>query len=199
MKTAGVLYNDDSEMLPRGNAQDSIAWEGAGLQARAVAASLRRAGFETVEIATGPSIAALAERLAKLQPDFVFNVCESFAGDSRMEAAVASLLDLLRLPYTGNLPLTLAMAQDKALSKQLLRSCGLPVAPWAVLTSADDPLPADLAPPFLVKTRCEDASHGISAQKRVPYRGRSETMRCGTYSRLAAGLSGGRVSSRARV
>ena len=164
MITAAVLFNDDSEMLPHGNAQDSIAWEGAGLQARAVAAALRRAGFETVEVATGPLIAALAGQLASLQPDFVFNVCESFAGDSRMEAAVASLLDLLRLPYTGNLPLTLALAQDKALSKQLLRNCGLPVAPWAVLTNADDPLPAALVPPFLVKTRFEDASHGISAR-----------------------------------
>jgi D-alanine-D-alanine ligase len=164
MKTAAVLYNDDAKMLPHGNAQDRIAWEGADLQARAVAASLRRAGFEAVEVATGPCIASLAARLTKLRPDFVFNGCESFAGDSRMEAAVASLLDLLQLPYTGNCPLTLAIAQDKALSKELLRGRGLPVARWAVLTRADDPLPSDLTPPLFVKTRFEDASHGISAR-----------------------------------
>jgi len=164
MKTAAVLYNDDSELLPNGNAQDRIAWEGADLQARAVAASLRRAGFETVEVATGPCIEVLATRLAKLRPDFVFNGCESFAGDSRMESAVASLLELLRLPYTGNGPLTLALAQDKALAKELLRARGLPVARWAVLARADDPLPPDLALPLFVKTRFEDASHGISAR-----------------------------------
>ena len=38
MKTAAVLYNDDSEMLQHGDAQARIAWEGAGLQARVVAA-----------------------------------------------------------------------------------------------------------------------------------------------------------------
>lgn len=163
MKTAAVLYNDDSEMLPYGNAQDRIAWEGANLQAQAVAAALLRAGVETVEVPTGPCVADLAGRLAKLRPDFVFNGCESFAGDSRMESAVASLLDLLGLPYTGNCPLTLALAQDKALAKEILRSRGLPVARWAVLTRADDPLPSDLTPPLFVKTRFEDASHGISA------------------------------------
>jgi D-alanine-D-alanine ligase len=180
MNIAAVLYNDDSEMLPHGSAQDRIAWEGAGLQARAVAASLRRAGFEPVEVAAGPCIVDLAERLAKLRPDFVFNGCESFAGDSRMEAGVASLLDLMRIPYTGNCPLTLAAAQDKALAKQLLQGCGLPVARWAVLRSADDPLPSDLAPPWFVKTRFEDASHGIS--------GRNVCLTTGEARRCAAEL-----------
>jgi D-alanine-D-alanine ligase len=81
-----------------------------------------------------------------------------------MEAGVASLLDLMRIPYTGNCPLTLAAAQDKAFAKQLLQGGGLPVARWAVLRSADDPLPPGLAPPLFVKTRFEDASHGISTR-----------------------------------
>lgn len=164
MKTAAVLYNDDSEMVPHGPTPDLIAWESAGLQAHAIAASLRRAGFEAVEVATGPCIANLAGRLARLRPDFVFNSCESFAGASRMEAAVASLLDLLRLPYTGNCPLTLAVAQNKGLAKELLRGRGLPVARWAVLSRADDPLPPDLAPPLFVKTCFEDGSLGISVR-----------------------------------
>jgi D-alanine-D-alanine ligase len=164
MTTVAVLYNDDSDLLPHGSAQDRIAWEGAAVEAHAIAASLQRSGFEAIEVATGPSVAGLAARLAELRPGVVFNVCESFAGNSRMEAAIAALLDLLRLPYTGNGPLTLALSQDKVLTKELLRSRGLPVARWAVLssTSSGDPLLAGLAPPLFVKTRFEDASHGIS-------------------------------------
>jgi len=162
MTTAAVLYNDDSGMLLHGDAQDRIAWEGAGREAHAIAASLERSGFKAVEMAAGPSLAELVEQLAQLHPDFVFNVCESFAGNSRWEAAVASLLELLRLPYTGNSALTLSLAQDKFLCKKLLEGYGMPVARGSCLATEDGPLPADLAPPLLVKTRFEDASHGIS-------------------------------------
>jgi D-alanine-D-alanine ligase len=164
MTIAAVLYNDDAQLLRNGDSRDRIACEAVVLQARKVAEALRRRGFDAIEIAAGFEVEDLSRRLAGLRPDFVYNLCESFAGNSRMEAAVASLLELLRVPYTGNSPLTLALAQDKAAAKQWMAAGGLPVVKWAVLHSPGDPLPPDLTPPLFVKTRFEDASHGISEQ-----------------------------------
>jgi D-alanine-D-alanine ligase len=162
MTTVAVLYNDDAQLLRHGDSQDRVACEAVALEARNVASALRRRGFDAVEIAAGSDVADLWARLAGLGAVLVFNLCESFAGNSRMEAAVASFLELLGIPYTGNNSLTLAMAQDKAVAKQLMAARGLAVARWAVLQRPDDPLPPDLTPPVFVKTRFEDASHGIS-------------------------------------
>ena len=78
---------------------------------------------------------------------------------------MTSLLEVLRIPFTGNDPLALAIAHDKVRCKELLRGCGLPVADWHVF-SPEGPPPdlTDISPPFIVKPRCEDGSHGLSAR-----------------------------------
>jgi D-alanine-D-alanine ligase len=161
MPGALVLYNDDGS-LAHGEEQDRIAVAGAASAASAIAAALSGSEFEPVELPAGPRAVELAAAIAALGPAVVFNVCEGFGGQPRLEHAVAGLLELLRVPYTGSPPLALALAQDKALCKRVLAGSGLPLARSAVLARADDPLPEGLAPPLFVKTRFEDASHGIS-------------------------------------
>jgi len=163
MINVAVLYNDDGDRLERGSSTDLIAWNGSMRAARAVSASLARSGFAAREIACGCDIGSLIERIERPRPGLVFNLCESFAGESRLESGVASLLEMLRIPFSGNDPLALAIAHDKARAKELLRSCGLPVAEWRVY-SPIKPLPdlTGLTPPLIVKPRCEDGSHGIS-------------------------------------
>jgi D-alanine-D-alanine ligase len=159
--TALVLYNDD-EGLAHGEARDAVAAAGAAKAARDVAAALGRSGFLAALAPTGGSLAALVERIERARPRLIFNLCEAFRGEPRLESAIAGVLEILGIPYTGSRPLALALAQDKALAKDVLAARGLPVARSAVLASADDPLPLFLAPPYFVKTRFEDASHGIS-------------------------------------
>src|SRR5437868_4923400 len=132
MISVAVLYSDDGDRLERGSSMDLVAWNGSMHVARAVSASLERSGFAAREVACGCDIGSLIERLERPRPDLVFNLCESFAGESRLESGMASLLEMLRIPFTGNDPLALAIAHDKARAKELLSSCGLPVAEWRV-------------------------------------------------------------------
>lgn len=166
-EVALVFYNDDAG-LAAGAEEDRIAVAGAAAQAAHVAAALSRAGFAAVLGPSGRSIAGLAQRLETEPPALVFNLCEAFRGESRLEAAIAALLEASGVPYTGNPPLALALCQDKALAKRALAGAGLPVARSAVLRDPEDPLPPDLAPPLFVKTRFEDASHGISPASVCP-------------------------------
>jgi D-alanine-D-alanine ligase len=165
VKRVAVLYNDDGPLLTKGAEEDRIAWDGGLRVGRLIAESLIRSGFAAYEFPCGSSMPCLVGRLEERNPDLVFNVCESFGGESRLEAAVASLLEVLRIPFTGNDPLALAIAHDKVRCKELLRGCGLPVADWRVFSSKGPPANlTGLAPPFIVKPRCEDGSHGLSAR-----------------------------------
>jgi D-alanine-D-alanine ligase len=165
MKRVAVLYNDDAPLLTKGAEEDRVAWDGGARTARLIAQSLMRSGFEAYELPCGSSLPSLVDHLDERKPDLVFNLCESFGGESRLEAAIASLLEILRIPFTGNDPLALAIAHDKVRCKELLKGCGLPVADWHVFSSQSPPPDlTDSAPPFIVKPRCEDGSHGLSAK-----------------------------------
>ncbi len=101
--------------------------------------------------------------------DIVFNMAEGLWGRAR-ESQVPSILEAYRIPYTGSDPLTLALCLDKAMTKQLWQSAGLPtsdfrvVADIAELDQAREELPSF---PLFVKPVHEGASKGIGAESIV--------------------------------
>src|SRR5713226_8849127 len=58
----------------------------------------------------------IVPKLRKLKPDLAFNICEMHWGDSR-EAHIPAILEMLRIPYTASGVLTMALTQDKAMTK----------------------------------------------------------------------------------
>ena len=111
------------------------------------------------------SVADLAVRVnGPERPRLVLNFAEAFHGDARKEMHVAALLELLDLPHTGNSAKTLALAQDKALTKRLLEQAGIATPKWAVFEGADFPDTNGLRPPLIAKPAREDASLGISRE-----------------------------------
>jgi D-alanine-D-alanine ligase len=74
-----------------------------------------RAGGYTCEFLEGDL--SLFETLRSYKPDICFNICEGHFGDAR-EAQVPSLLEMMRIPYTGSKVLTLALALDKPMTKR---------------------------------------------------------------------------------
>jgi D-alanine-D-alanine ligase len=157
-----VVFNDDAGALAAGEAKDRIALAGAASMAGAISRAVAERGHFAVAIPIRADIIEAAATLAAARPAVVFNVCEGFAGRARLEGAVAGVLDLLGLAYTGSPPETLYLAQDKARMKAVLAAAGVRVPSGGVLSSADGPLPPDLRFPCFVKTRFEDASHGIA-------------------------------------
>lgn len=104
------------------------------------------------------------ELLRNEKPDVVFNLVESIEGESELEAYHAGLYELLRIPYTGNIPVSMANCLNKFRAKQLLRAYGIPVPGAVVWNEKEDlsVLTGAIRFPVITKLLTEDASIGIS-------------------------------------
>jgi D-alanine-D-alanine ligase len=103
------------------------------------------------------------DRLLIKDFDIVFNLAEGFAGADR-EAQFPALLEMLGIPYTGSGPLTLALALDKARTKEVLSYHGVPVSRFITSARPIEAIRAVLPGsdfPFIVKPISEGSSKGI--------------------------------------
>jgi D-alanine-D-alanine ligase len=80
------------------------------------------------------------EKFRNLRPDMVFNIAEGIYGRSR-ESHIPAILEMLRIPYTGSDPLTLAICLDKARCKEVLCYHGIPTAQHFVVPPSAARLP----------------------------------------------------------
>jgi len=92
--------------------------------------------------------------------DLVFNIAEGAYGEHR-ESQVPAILESLGVPFTGSNSITLALALDKAKTKQILASEGIPTPPWQLFPTPTTPLNARLEFPLIVKPNREGSSKGI--------------------------------------
>jgi D-alanine-D-alanine ligase len=158
-KRVAVLYNVDYEDA---RPEDDPAWAAraqVGEVAASIGAILADAGHDAQLVGVDGDLAALRARLADLEVDCAFNLCESLCGDARLESAVPLLLELLGIPFTGSPPEVLSFALRKDRVKQRLEAAGIPTPRGRVLTSAADV--CDLPFPLIVKPVREDGSVGI--------------------------------------
>ncbi len=136
----------------------------------ALAGVLRRLGHEVEILGDGRP---LLERLLSDPPDFVFNLAEGEGVGRSREARVPALLEMLRIPYSGSDPLTLAVTLDKDCAKRLVASHGVAVPRGVVVEPGDDLLPlidrAQLQLPLIVKPAWEGSSKGIHATSLVEH------------------------------
>jgi D-alanine-D-alanine ligase len=102
------------------------------------------------------------EKLRKAKIDIAFNVCERFNGSSFFEPHVASMLELLQIPYTGSGPLALALCMNKARVKEILMHNGIPTPKFQIFYSKNKKIDPDLRFPMFVKPTCMDNSIGIT-------------------------------------
>jgi len=105
------------------------------------------------------SVSQAINRVEDFEPDLIFNLCEGFQGKPQHEMFIAGLWELLGVPYTGNSPLALGVAQDKVLSKKLFKSQYIPTPDFQVYTKT--PVDTELTYPLIAKPSREDASLGI--------------------------------------
>lgn len=156
MKVA-VLYNVD--WTP--DLDDFTARADVEKTAHAVAAAIASEKGHHAELVPvqGRSLAFI-DKLEKMKPNAVFNLCETLDGNAQNEALIPALLDFLKLPYTGSGVLTLATALRKDRTKELLRARGVST-PEAVAYSAVPSGKLPFAFPAIVKPNSEDGSLGI--------------------------------------
>lgn len=121
----------------------------------ACAAALARLGYRVSEIDVDRSIASI---LAEMRPDIAFNALHGRWGE---DGCVQGILETLQIPYTHSGVRASAIAMDKAVSKTLFRSAGLPVAESLIVPVADLVRAHPMEPPYVVKPQAEGSSVGV--------------------------------------
>ena len=102
------------------------------------------------------------EKLRALRPELVFNMAEGLHGESR-EGHIPSMLEMLKIPYTGSNPLTLALTLNKARAKQILLHGGVATPKHVVIEDIGEEAVglSKLSYPMMVKPLFEGSSKGI--------------------------------------
>ena len=126
---------------------------------RAVLEALEAKGYQVVAIDAGRD---LAVRLLEAQVDLAFIALHGRYGE---DGTVQGLLELMGIPYTGSGVLASSLAMDKMMTKRLLETVGIPVAPAEIFRAGDE-LDAFLARPrsypVVAKPNREGSTLGIT-------------------------------------
>jgi len=122
----------------------------------ACAAALRELGYKVTEIDMQPDV---AQRLAELKPDVVFNALHGNYGE---DGCVQGMLELMKIPYTHSGVLASALAMDKPMAKRIFEAAGLACPQGVTLTMQELQKGGDpMARPFVVKPASEGSSVGV--------------------------------------
>jgi D-alanine-D-alanine ligase len=128
-----------------------------------VCSTLQQLGHEVRALGVQDELHPIRDAVEEFKPDIAFNLLEEFQGNVLYDQNVVSLLELLRVPYTGCNPRGLIISRENALSKKLLVYHRIRVPAFhAFPLGLKVKRPRDLGFPLIVKSLTEHASLGIS-------------------------------------
>ena len=132
-----------------------------------VVRGLQKEDREIVVLPYGPDLHTTIERITDTCPDVIFNLSLSIKKDRRKAYIIAAVLDGLGIPYTGSESLGLQLSQDKALSKQIVRSFGMQVPDFFTLEPDCEVPDKKLNYPLIIKPRYGDSSEFLTVNSVV--------------------------------
>jgi D-alanine-D-alanine ligase len=134
-------------------------------------AAIARLGHRSVRLGAPHDLLARLGKGELPRLDAALTIAEGWGGRER-EAWAPVLLAMSGIPTLGSDATTLSVSLDKHWASALVAAAGVPVAPQAVIRTAEEareaPLPA--AFPLFVKPRWEGTSKGIGPSSRVETR-----------------------------
>lgn len=165
---AVVLHGEVPEGAGR-DEQDTL------VQAGHVSRALADLGYECDPFAVSADFSRLIDYLNVRQPDFAFNLVESIRGQGRLIHMAPSILDYLKISYTGSRTEAVFMTSQKVLAKKILKLEGLDTPAWI---AADEPASAPFTPGlYMIKSLWEHASVGLDDDAIVSVRSKEELHR----------------------
>ncbi|MEM5812652.1 MAG: ATP-grasp domain-containing protein [Candidatus Aenigmatarchaeota archaeon] len=173
----GIVF--DSGEFSCKSSYDSISDKGVMEEVAAVKKSLENLGYMAILIPIGRGISKkyvkkiqseairkkviskLRSELRKAKTDLVFNLCETFFGDPKLQSIIPRILDEMKIPYTGSPWHSIEMTTDKSLTKKVLEERGIPTPRFKIFFPGDEISAFGLRFPLIVKPNFEDGSVGI--------------------------------------
>lgn len=140
-----------------------------------VADILNALGYEVFIVPFSLDFNEVTQILQSIHPDFVFNLVESVENDGQLIHFAPSILDHLKIPYSGCSKDAIYLTSNKLLAKKYLRAIGIFTPDW--MTSEETMLQRSKRnTPFILKSVWEHASIGLDEDSVIPMKS-PETIR----------------------
>jgi len=110
------------------------------VQAETVFAALKDLGHEALTLPCTLDLSAVKRQLEEIKPDLVFNLVETLDGQGRLIHLFPTLLDAMKMPYTGSCAEAVQATSNKIMAKERMAAVNLPTPPWV------GPYPGDMPP-----------------------------------------------------
>jgi D-alanine-D-alanine ligase len=123
--------------------------------------ALTEGGHKVSLIGINDDLRELLDKLDDKRPDLVFNLCERFADNDEYEMHVTAVLAMLGQPFTGTGPAGMALRQDKAVTKKLLKFHDVVYPNYATFDKNNLEFAGRMKFPLFVKPLHGDTSLGI--------------------------------------
>ena len=124
-----------------------------------VATALREAGMDVIPYHLTTDIGGFVAVLTREKPDVVFNALHGRYGE---DGCIQGLLEMMRIPYTHSGVLASAIGMDKAMTRRIARTMGIPVADGFVVSRSDFEAGHELPMPYVLKPNDDGSSFGVS-------------------------------------
>lgn len=132
-----------------------------------VSDALRRLGHEVIVIPTSTDVVATINSIKAARPGFVFNMVEDIGGYRQYDNLLVQVLEVLKIPYTGASPETLALTRNKHLAKLVVAEAGIAVPKGVVVYKDTAPAARNVPLPAIIKPLALDGSDGVTSRSYV--------------------------------
>ena len=150
---AVVLHGDVSEDAGM-DEKDAL------VQAAFISSALSDLGYEPIIIPFSLNLSKTTEMLKEIRPGFIFNLVETIEGQGSLIHVAPSLMDYLRIPYTGAGTEATFLTSNKVLAKQFLEARGISTPPFlSADNQSDNPF---VEGTYIVKAVWEHASSWLN-------------------------------------
>jgi D-alanine-D-alanine ligase len=133
-------------------------------QVASIEESLYSLGYSPKRIPFSRDIDAFLAMLREDPIDRIFNLCETVDEDPMFSGHAAAVLELLGIPFTGSPSSAITYTMDKAMTKRVLRACGIRTPQYLIYDGSPHFNAGCLTFPVIAKPRFEDASIGIDQE-----------------------------------
>jgi len=156
----GLVHN-----VPRSSSYPfSAASSDVMIQVDSIEEALRSLGHSSKRIPFTRDVDAFLAAFREDPVDMVFNLCETVDEDPMFSGHATAVFELLGVPFTGSSSSAITYTIDKAMTKRILKACGIRTPKYLIYDGSPHFNTGCLTFPVIVKPRFEDASIGIDQE-----------------------------------
>ena len=161
-----ILVLADERLIPKERTKRALVAKSPKWQMEAdVVKVLYSLGYDVNVLGVLDEVDVIIKELKSYKPNVVFNLLEEFNYNPKLEAHVASILEMLGVRFTGANSQALSICKDKLLAKKIILSNSYIKTPKFIEAHNINLKAVNF--PLIVKARAEEGSFGLSLKSVV--------------------------------